>query len=108
MVSLFSLRGMIAFTLGPIMWLYIPEIVEQNIVSATICCKWCFGALITFIFPIACEMMDNNPGGIFIVLAIYCFLSLIASSYLLIETQNKSEYQIREEYDKKLHYLKAK
>ena len=71
------------------MWLYIPEIVEQNVVSVTTCCNWCSGALITFIFPIVCEMMDNNPGGIFIILSVYCFLSFIANTYLLIETQNK-------------------
>jgi len=89
MVSLFLFRGVIAFTLGPIIWLYIPEIVEQNMVSATISCKWCFGALITLIFPIVCEMMNNNPGGVFMILSIYCFLSFIANSYLLIETKDK-------------------
>jgi hypothetical protein len=49
-------------TLGPVVWLYIPEVVPSNMVSLTTACNWISFSMIVTLFPITTDkLFDGNP-----------------------------------------------
>lgn len=49
-------------TLGPVVWLYIPEVVPSNMVSLTTACNWISFSTIVTLFPITTDkLFDGNP-----------------------------------------------
>jgi FtsH-binding integral membrane protein len=52
MVSFFTYIISFVITLGPIVWLYIPEVVQPNIVPYTTMTNWFCACLIITLFPV--------------------------------------------------------
>lgn len=87
------------FTLGPVVWVYVSEIVQPNILPYANLICWASAAFIMLLFPIIKETLpDKNPALIFLFFAIWSTLSFFFNKKFLIETQNKGEKQIFEEF----------
>ena len=49
-------------SLGPIVWLYIPEIVQPKIVPFSTATNWICASFVVILFPILTEnVLDKNP-----------------------------------------------
>jgi SP family arabinose:H+ symporter-like MFS transporter len=94
----FLFRFIAGCTLGPITWIYIPEIVNPNLIAFSICMNWIAqGFLLTF-FPIV-EEYTGDMGYSFLICALFGLIGLLINYWLMIETKDKSEKQIMIEYD---------
>jgi MFS family permease len=51
-LGLFLCRWMFSMTIGPITWLYIPEVVEPSVAGVATMLNWVAAASVSFIYPI--------------------------------------------------------
>lgn len=87
------------FTLGPVVWVYLPEIVQPNVLPYATLVNWLSAAAVMFLFPVIKEKLpDKNPALLFLFFAIWSTLSYFFNKKFVIETKNKGERQIFEEY----------
>lgn len=78
MVGLFLYMGVFGVSLGPVVWLYIPEVVQPKIVSFSTATNWICASLVIILFPILTEnILDKNPGILFVFFAAWCGLSFV-------------------------------
>ena len=78
-------------TLGPIIWMYIPEIVPAAFMPIAAMANWVAAAIIMVGFPIIIGQLPNqNPAPLFAVLAIYSFLCIFIQHRYMVETKDKS------------------
>ncbi len=90
LLSLFTYRFIYGITLGPVAFLYIPEIIEPNVMPYVIVLYWFSAFLTVMIFPLVKKyIFDGNPGPIFMIFAVYTLLSMIINQYALVETKGK-------------------
>jgi MFS family permease len=99
-VSMIVFRSVFSFTLGPVPYLYTPEVIDPKIVPYSMMCSWAGSALLSLFFPIVSEVM-GNPGWIFLTIGLLGLLSFVISYLVLIETKDKNELEIKQEIDKK-------
>lgn len=77
-------------TLGPIVWLYVPEIIPAKIVPFITMLNW-FSASICVIFtPIAIDVNHNNADAVFFCFGGITLLFFVMNVFLLVETKNKT------------------
>lgn len=88
------------FTLGPIVWLYIPEIVAAKWVPFTTMSNWGGCVVTVLLFPIIRSAL-GSPAGIFFFLGAYCFAGAAINHFFLVESKNKSQREISDEYYRK-------
>jgi MFS family permease len=88
LIAVVLLRGVFSFTLGPIVWLYMAEIVKPNIIPYGTIVNWFGATLVMLLFPILKEHL-GGPGWIFIFNACFCLLSIIINAFTLVETKDK-------------------
>ena len=86
-------------SLGPIVFLYIAEIVEPQFISIPTTVNFFTSGLISILFPILVEQF-GGPGPIFAFFTVYSFVSLILNQILLIETKDKTQTEIYRKFDK--------
>ena len=83
--------GVFGVSLGPVVWLYIPEIVQPKIVPFSTATNWICASLVIILFPILTDsILDNNPGVLFLFFGIWCVGSFIFNMKYQIETKDKS------------------
>ena len=88
-----------SFSLGPIIWLMIPELIDAKLISWVLVVHWVSSFTLLFLFPIvADDVLDGNPTLIFVFFALYLLVSVVVNNKVVIETKNKTEKMIREEY----------
>ncbi|MFA9392125.1 MAG: sugar porter family MFS transporter [Prolixibacteraceae bacterium] len=99
---LFCIMGFLAsfgFSLGPIVWVLIPEIFPNHYrsmgVAVSIFIMWGANFLVSYTFPI---LLKNLEGYAFFIYAAMCFLCLIFVIKYLKETKGKSLEQIEIEF----------
>lgn len=81
-------------TLGPIVWLYVPEIIPSKIVPLATMTNW-FGASICVIFtPIIIKLNDNNPYPVFFFYGGVTFVFFIINFFLMVETKGRTKVEI--------------
>jgi MFS transporter, SP family, sugar:H+ symporter len=100
---------MIAFglSLGPVIFLYIPEVISPRQVSYTITVMWIAATIAVTLFPILTnDVLNGNPGVLFFFSAGVCFLSIFPIYFWLVETKDKTEKQIIDDY-RKIYLCKA-
>lgn len=85
-------------TLGPVVWLYLPEIVEPEVTGVATMLNWMTAALVAFFYPLLVKL-TGNPSFIFILFSIFVFTGYLVNKKWMVETRNKPEWQIRKEYD---------
>ena len=91
--------GVFGISLGPIVWLYIPEIVDPKVVPFSTATNWISASLIIMLFPIMTEhLLNDNPALLFAVFAVWCIASFVLHLKYVVETKDKSERLIQEEY----------
>ena len=97
--------GMIVFmaffglTLGPIVWLYIPEIVEPKIIPFSTMANLIGATICIMIFPLIKEALpDGNPSYLFLMFFSWCFVALFVNWKFMVETKGKSREAIFNEY----------
>lgn len=100
--SLLILIGLILFmvnfgaTLGPIIFVIIPEIVDASFIPYSVFMNWFASAITVLLFPIISELLPNkNPAIIFAFFAIWCIISYIVNKKYLVETKNKTSKEIQ-------------
>lgn len=89
-------------TLGPVVWVYLPEIVQPNVLPYATGTNWGTAAFIMLLFPVIKESLpQKNPALLFVFFAFWCVISYFFNKKYLIETKGKTENEITEEYAKK-------
>ncbi len=95
--NMMILSGLVVFmanfglTLGPVVWLYIPEIVQPNIVPFSTGMNWTGTSLVLLLFPIVKKgLPEENPGYLFCFFGIWCIVSFVINSKFMVETKNKT------------------
>lgn len=83
MVCVILIRGTFSCTLGPIVWLYMAEIIKPNIIPYGTFINWFAATLVMLSYPIIKDYL-GNPGGIFIFNAIMCGSSTIINYFTLV------------------------
>jgi MFS family permease len=91
------LSGLVIFmanfglSLGPVVWLYIPEVVQPNIVPFSTGINWAGATVCMLLFPIIKDALPNqNPGYLFLFFAAWCILSFLINAKFVIETKGKT------------------
>lgn len=59
LLGLFLYMGVFGISLGPVVWLYIPEIVQPNVVPFSTAANWISCALVISLFPIITKNVLN-------------------------------------------------
>lgn len=78
------------FTLGPVVWVYLPEIVQPKVLPYATMVNWASAALIMLLFPVIKEKLpDKNPALLFLFFALWSTLSFFFNKKFVIETKNK-------------------
>lgn len=84
LMGLFLFMAVFGLSLGPVVWLYIPEIVQPKIVPYSTASNWISASLVIILFPIATEdLLGGNPGVLFIFFTVWC-LGSFAFNYLFV------------------------
>lgn len=98
-VSLYVFMISFGFTLGPVVWLYIPEIVPATIVPFTTLSNWAGASITIIIFPILGTAIGNS-GYLFFVFSLWCLASILVNHKWVVETMGKTERQIKRDFDR--------
>ena len=95
MLLFIAIRILFSLSTGPIVFLYLSEIVQPNILAASTMVNWLTVATLNIVFPIAVALFGGNPAPVYLVFGLYTFVGFVVNNRLLIETAGKTEYQIR-------------
>lgn len=72
-------------SLGPVVWLYIPEIVSPKIVPFSTLSNWISASMVILLFPIITDdVLDGNPGYLFVFFTIWSLGSTIFSYFYVL------------------------
>ena len=97
--ALFYYMASFNLSLGPIVWLYIPEIVEPSFVPYSTMVNWGSSALSILLFPIIKSGLPNgNPAPMFVFFALWSGLSYLINQRYVVETKDRTSGQIHEDY----------
>jgi hypothetical protein len=88
-VSLYIFMFDFGMTLGPVVFLYIPEIVDPPVIPYASMANWLACAATLIVFPIIGEYI--NIGYLFLFLSVWCLVSMFINHKYLVETANKTE-----------------
>jgi p-aminobenzoyl-glutamate transporter AbgT len=94
--ALFLYMAGFGLTLGPIVWLYIPEIVEPRIIPYSTMTNLLGASVCIIIFPIASAQLPNKA-YLFIIFLIWAIVSMIINQKYLVETKDKTREQVYRE-----------
>ena len=90
LIGLFFFMAVFGLSLGPVVWLYIPEIVEPSIVPFSTAANWISASLIIILFPIISDnVLNGNPAILFLFFTAWCFGSYVFNLLFVIETKDK-------------------
>lgn len=88
-------------TLGPVAWIFIPEVVEPNVIPYSTTANWLAGSVVIILFPILTEdFLNGNPAILFSFSTAWCLGSAIINYFYVLETKDKTEKEIRQDYAK--------
>lgn len=100
---MFCIMGFIAsfgFSLGPVVWVLIPEIFPNHYrsegVAISVFIMWAANFLVSVTFPILLKILEGNA---FFIYAIMCALCLIFSIIKLRETKGKTLEELEQLYE---------
>ena len=83
-------------SLGPVVWLYNPEILPEKGISLATLTNWIGVIIIAFLFPVMNRLVGAWP--IFMFFGACCLLSLIFILTCVKETKGLTPIQIEEAY----------
>ena len=89
--------GSFNLSLGPIVWLYIPEIVEPSFLPFSTMTNWGTSALSILLFPIIRDHLpDKNPAPLFLFFAVWSGIAFVVNKKYVVETRNRTATEISE------------
>ena len=91
--GMFLFMGFFGLTLGPIVWLYIPEIVEPNIIPFSTMTNLLGATFCVMVFPF---LNNINPAWVFMLFLAWCIVSFFFNWKTMVETKDKSREKIFE------------
>lgn len=91
LIGLFFYMAVFGLSLGPVVWLYIPEIVQPRIVAYSTTSNWISASLVIILFPIITDnVLDKNPGILFVFFTVWCICSVVFNYFFVLETKDKT------------------
>ena len=84
-------------SLGPIVWLYLPEILPEKGVSLAASANWVGCGIIGIGFPIVKNAI--NIEGTFLIFLVCCLVALVYMFFCVKETKGKSHEEIEAMFD---------
>lgn len=91
LIGLFVYMAVFGLSLGPVVWLYIPEIVQPKIVPYSTASNWICASLVIILFPIITDnVLDKNPGLLFVFFTVWCVGSFVFNFFFVLETKDKT------------------
>ena len=91
LLGLFLYMAVFGVSLGPVVWLYIPEIVQPKIIPFSTATNWISASLVIILFPILSDdVFNKNPTYLFAFFGIWCIVSFIINLKFVIETKGKT------------------
>lgn len=91
LIGLVIFMAAYSFSLGPIIWLYIPEIIDVKQVPSALVMHWVTYFIVVFLFPIITDnVLSENPTLIFIFLGVYLLVSVVVNVKVMVETKGKT------------------
>lgn len=85
-----TVRLGMTIAMGPVLWMYITEIVQPNITPWCYFVNWVMLGAISVIFPLLCEWNEGNPRFGFLIFGLVALISLVGNHFIVIETKDKS------------------
>lgn len=82
-------------SIGPILWLYLAEILPEQALSLAIFVNWGTVIGITFLTPI---LMTWNPAGTFGIFAVCCLLGFVFALFFMKETRGLKKEETEQLY----------
>lgn len=97
--GMFLFIGSFGLTLGPLTWICISETVEPKFVPFPTALNWTTSSLVIIMFPIIKDnVLHGNPYIAFIFFGGCCFMTFVISRMFMLETKDKTQREILEEY----------
>lgn len=91
LIGLFTFMAIYGLSLGPVSWLYIADIVQPKMIPYSTAGNWISASIVIILFPIITEdVLDGNPGFLFIFFTVWCLCSFVFNHYFMIETKDKT------------------
>ena len=91
LIGLFVYMAVFGLSLGPVVWLYIPEIVQPKIVPYSTASIWICASLVIILFPIITDnVLNKNPGLLFVFFTVWCVGSFVFNFFFVLETKDKT------------------
>ena len=99
LICLFTFVGSFILTQGTILFVYVPEIVQPPFVTISTIICWASAILVTTSFPLIREK-SSNPAlpEAFLFYAFLALVTFIVCCKYMVETKDKTELEIREEF----------
>ena len=85
-------------TIGPVVWLYIPEIVPTKMVPLATIMNWVGCSICVIVCPIITANMDNNPYAVFLFLGGLELLFCVPNILFVVETKGLPPYEINAKF----------
>lgn len=87
----------IGLTLGPVIWLYIPEIAQEKVVPLATATYWVGCSLCVIVAPIITSIM-GTPYAVFLFLGGYMLLVSVPNWLLVLETKGLTPTEINNKF----------
>lgn len=89
MVLIMVFNIVFGLSLGPVVWLYIPEIAEKKVVPLATATYWGGCSLCLIVAPIVTTAM-GTPYAVFLFFGCYTLLMMIPNYLLVVETKDQT------------------
>lgn len=98
-VGLFLFLVIYGVSLGPVVGLYLPEIVQPTVIPYAIFLNWLASFIVSCFFPILVEVLpDQNPYPLFLFFSVCLALAFIFNAFYVVESKNRTEKEIWKRY----------
>jgi MFS family permease len=92
LVGLFLCKLFFGTCIGPITWQYMPEVIETTLIPYTTTMNWVTGSIVITLFPILTNnVLNGNPGPLFMFFIVYCALSFVFNWRFMVETRGRTQ-----------------
>ena len=88
-------------TLGPIVWMYVPEIIPAKTVPMATMMNWMSSSTAIIMTPFITKANGNNPFPVFFILGTATVLLFFVNLALMVETKGLTRLQITNLFRKK-------
>ncbi len=96
LMGLFFFMAVFGITLGAVLWLYVPEVVEPKVVPFATALNWIAASIVIILFPILTDhAFGGDPGYLFIFFAAVCCFNWLFNIKYLVETKDKTHKAIQ-------------